>query len=410
MSGYPEVLSIREDFPILKRKIEGHPLVYLDNAATTQKPRQVIDTVRRFYEFHNANIHRGKHTLSEEASELYEDVKKKTASFINAKSWREIVFTRNATEAINLVAYSYGTEFLKEGDEILLTMMEHHANIVPWQMLQEKKGVKLRFINIDSNSLLRMEEFEEKLSERTKLVSVAHVSNVLGTVNPVREIAKMAHRVGALILVDAAQSAPHLPLNVREIDADFMVFSSHKMLEPTGIGVLYGKEEILEKMPPFLRGGDMIKRVKPYKSYFKEVPWKFEAGTPDICGTIGFGAAIDYLKKTGMEKIEAWDRHLVGMAYKLLSEIPALKIIGPEDRVGALSFLLGDLETERIALFLNSYGISIREGCHCAQPLHRSLGLWGTARASFYIYNTEEEVLKLRDALLELAKIEGISE
>lgn len=410
MSGYPDISSIREDFPILKRKIEGHPLVYLDNAATTQKPRQVIDTIRRFYEFHNANIHRGKHTLSEEASELYEKIKEKTANFINAGSWREIVFTRNATEAINLVAYSYGAEFLKEGDEILLTLMEHHANIVPWQMLQEKRGVRLRYINIDNDGLLRMEEFEEKLSERTKLVSVVHVSNVLGAVNPVRDIAEMAHRVGALVLIDAAQSAPHLPLNVREIDADFMVFSSHKMLGPTGIGVLYGKEEILDKMPPFLRGGDMISRVEPFRSYFKEIPWKFEAGTPDICGAIGFGAAIDYLEKIGMEKVEAWDRHLVGIAYKLLSEIPGLRIIGPEDRVGALSFLLGELDTERIASFLNSRGISIREGCHCAQPLHRSLGLWGTARASFYIYNTEEEVIRLRDALLELAKIEGIPE
>jgi len=410
MSGYPDVPSIREDFPILKRKIEGHPLVYLDNAATTQKPRQVIDTIRQFYEFHNANIHRGKHTLSEEASELYEKVKEKTANFINAGSWREIVFTRNATEAINLVAYSYGAEFLKEGDEILLTIMEHHANIVPWQMLKEKRGVRLRYINIDNDGLLRMKEFEEKLSERTKLVSVVHVSNVLGTVNPVKEIAEMAHRVGALVLIDAAQSAPHLPLNVREINADFMVFSSHKMLGPTGIGVLYGKEEILEKISPFLRGGDMISRVEPYRSYFKEIPWKFEAGTPDICGAIGFGAAIDYLEKIGMGKVKAWDKHLVGMAYELLSEIPGLRIIGPEDRVGALSFLLGEMDTERIALFLNSRGISIREGCHCAQLLHRSLGLWGTARASFYIYNTEEEVIRLRDALLELAKLEGISE
>lgn len=389
------VEQIRKDFPILNRLVNGKKLIYFDNAATTQKPRQVINAIKEFYEKYNANIHRSIHTLGEESTKLYEKAHKKVADFIKAKNWREIIFVRNSTEAINLVMYSWAINNLKTGDEIVLTIMEHHSNIVPWQYLQ-RKGVKLKFVDINENGTLKMGDFEKLVTDKTKLVAVTHVSNVLGTINPVKEIGKIAHDRGALLLVDGAQSIPRMKIDVRDIDADFYVFSGHKMLGPTGIGVLYAKAEILESMEPFLMGGGMIKSVYTDNFTWNELPWKFEAGTPNIAGAVGLSAAIDYINGVGVDNIFRHERRLTEYTLEAIREVENVKIFGPLDtknRTGVISFNYKGLHPHDVSMFLDQLaGIAIRSGHHCAQLLMRRLGLVATSRASYYIYNTIEEI------------------
>jgi len=398
--------KIRKDFPILKRKINGKPLVYLDNAATSQKPKVVIDALNNYYKKYNANVHRGIHKLSEEATQAYEETRKKVAKFINAKSEKEIIFTKNTTEAINLVMYSLGMQ-LKAGDEIISSVMEHHSNIVPWQFLQNF-GIKLKFVDINEDGTLKLEDYEKLITENTKLITVAHVSNVLGTINPVKEISKIARKNNALFLVDAAQSVPHIKVDVQEINCDFMAFSSHKMLGPTGVGVLYGKRELLEQMKPFLYGGDMIREVSLYETKYNEVPWKFEAGTPNIADVIAFGAAIDYLEKIGMKNIEKHEKELTKYALKKLSKIKNLEIYGPKNlnqRIGVISFNLKNIHPHDVASILDQEGIAIRSGHLCAQPLMKRLNIQAAARASFYLYNTKQEIDKLAYALLKVKRV-----
>ncbi len=390
-----DVELIREDFPILKRKFYGKQLIYFDNAATSQKPKQVIEAIKRYYEEQNANIHRGIYALSEEATQLYEESKRKVAKFINARRWDEIVYTRNTTESINLVAYSWGLKNLKKGDNIVLSIMEHHSNLVPWQFLSQEKNIELRFIDIDDEGTLRLDQVEKLIDEHTKLVSITHVSNVLGTINPVKEIGKIAHEKGALFLVDGAQSTPHMPVDVRDMDADFFAFSGHKMLAPMGIGVLYGKREILEKIGPFLGGGDMIKQCTLAGCSWNDLPWKFEAGTSNVEGAIGLSAAIDYLNSLGMESIREHEEQLTKYALEEMANIDNIKIYGPKDtkiRGGVISFNLGSIHPHDLASFLDAEGIAIRAGHHCAQPLMIRLGVSATARASFYIYNQKSEI------------------
>ncbi len=400
-----DVKKIRDDFPILKRKVNGKPLVYLDNAATSQKPKQVIDVMDEYYSEHNANIHRGVHRLSEESTQLFEDAHKKVSDFINA-DFEEVAFTKNCTEAINLVSYSYGLANLKKGDEIIISKMEHHSNFVPWQQIAKYTGATLRFADINENGEIMLNSLENMLSKRTKIVSIAHMSNVLGTINPVKKIADMVHEYEALLFVDAAQSVPHQPVDVRNVNCDFLAFSGHKMLGPTGIGALYGKKEILESMRPFLFGGDMIREVKFEDTLFNELPWKFEAGTPNIAGAIGFGAAVDYLSKIGMENVEAHGKELVRYAYKKLSGIDGLEIYGPDaDSRGALiAFNLQGIHPHDIAAMLDEDGIAIRGGFHCAMPLMETLGIKASARASFYLYNTKDEIDKLYESLIRTKK------
>lgn len=396
--------SIREDFPILGRKVNGKPLIYLDNAATSQKPRQVIDSIRDYYGNYNANVHRGIHRLSEEASEAYESSREKAARFINA-GFEETIFTKNATESLNLVAYSIGMQ-LGKGDEVVVSEMEHHSNFVPWQQICLKKGARLRFVKIDKEGRLDMDDLAGCLNRKTRIVSITHVSNVLGTINPVREIAKLAHDCGALFIVDAAQSAPHMPLDVRSIGCDFLAFSSHKMLGPTGIGVLYGKKELLDSMQPFIYGGDMIREVTFESTRFNELPWKFEAGTPNIAGGIGLGAAIGYLEKIGMENVFEHEKMLSEYALgRLLSE-EDIKVYGPKKgRAGVISFNLKGIHAHDVAAILDQEGIAIRGGHHCAMPLMSRLEASGTARASFYIYNTKQEIDAMASAL---EKVRGV--
>ncbi len=391
---------IREDFPILKRKVNGKPLVYLDNAATSQKPQQVIDALTEYYSMHNANIHRGVHRLSEEATQLFEDSHKTVSDFINA-DFEEVIFTKNCTESINLVAYSYGFANLKKGDEIIISKMEHHSNFVPWQQIAKFTGSTLKFADLDENGNIEIGKFQNLLSKKTKIVSVAHASNVLGTINPVREIAKIVHEHDAKFFIDAAQSVPHQPVDVRKLDCDFLAFSGHKMLGPTGIGALYGKKEILESMKPFLFGGDMIREVKFENTTFNDLPWKFEAGTPNIAGAVGLGVAIDYLKKIGMENIEQHGKELVKYAYNKLSGIDGLDIYGPDaDSRGALiAFNLQGIHPHDVSAMLDEDGIAIRGGFHCAMPLMETLGIKSSARASFYLYNTKEEIDLLAKSL-----------
>ena len=393
--------EVRDEFPILASKVHGKKLVYLDNAATTQKPIAVLNAMDQYYRESNANVHRGVHYLSEKSTELYEVARKKVARFINSKSYRQVIFTRNATEAMNLVAHTWGRVHIQEGDEILLTVTEHHSNLVPWQLLSQETGAKLRFIEVDDQGLLCLDQLPQLLGPRTKLVGITHVSNVLGTVNPIREVISQAHDVGAKVLVDAAQSAPHLPIDVRELDCDFMAFSGHKMCGPTGIGVLYGKRELLEEMPPFLGGGDMIRTVTLQESTWHDLPWKFEAGTPAIAEGIGLGAAVDYLSAIGMDLIFAHERELAYYAHQRLSEIEGLHIYGPPPQLkgGVVTFNLCDIHPHDIAAGLDSQGIAARAGHHCAQPLMEILGTKATARASFYFYNTLEEVDFLAEAL-----------
>ncbi len=395
-------LKVREDFPIFQRKIHGKPLIYLDNAATTQRPRPVIEALERFYTQMNANVHRAVHTLSHEASVAYENAHKKVAKLINARSWREIIFTRNATEALNLVMYGWGLWELEEGDEIVLTIMEHHSNLVPWMLLRERKGVVLKFADVDEQGRLKLDEFKRLLSPRTKLVGVIHASNVLGTINPLPEIVEAAHRVGARVVVDAAQSAPHLPLDVRALDCDFLAASGHKMLGPTGTGFLYGKRELLERMEPFLRGGDMISSVTLEGATWNELPWKFEAGTPSIADGIALGAAVDYLMDLGLENVYAHERRLLEYALERLLKLEGVVVYGPhdpEDRLGVISFNVEGVHPHDLASVLDEEGIAVRSGHHCAQPLMRRLRMDNTARASFYIYNTEDEVDRLIEGI-----------
>lgn len=406
------VEKIRQDFPILSRQIRGKPLVYLDNAATTQKPRSVIERLKWFYETTNANIHRGIHTLSEEATDLYESVREKAAVFINAPDHdpAQIIFTRNATEAINLIARAWGGDNLKAGDEILLTVMEHHSNLIPWYLIAKEKGAKTVFIDIDDEGHLRMEEFRKKLGPRTKIVAVTQVSNVLGTINPVKEIARLAHENGALILVDAAQSVPHMKVDVEDLDVDFLAFSAHKMLGPTGVGVLYARRSILEAMPPFLGGGEMINKVVLGEATWKELPWKYEAGTPNIADVIAFGAAIEYLESVGMDAIRQHEKELVSYGLRVLSKVEDIVIYGSrnsDERAGVLSFNLGNLHPHDVSQVLDRWGIAIRAGHHCAQPLMRRLDVPATARASLYLYNRPEELDTLVEALKEAEKFFG---
>ncbi|MGA2626595.1 MAG: cysteine desulfurase [Candidatus Bathyarchaeia archaeon] len=402
------VARIRDDFPILKRQVNDKPLVYFDNAATSQKPKVVIDAIDRYYREYNANIHRGIHKLAEEATLAYEEAREKVAKFVNAKRTEEIIFTRNATEAINLVAYSWGRANIRKGDKIVLTIMEHHSNIVPWQVLAEEKGAKVEFVKINERGELRQDEVHELIDEKTKIVCVTHASNVLGTINPVKEIGRVAHLYGAMFLIDAAQSVPHMTVDVNEIDCDFAAFSGHKMLGPTGIGVLYGKSEQLQNMPPFLGGGEMIREVHTTGASWKDLPYKFEAGTPDISGAIGLGAAVDYLSGIGMRNVHDYEKEITSYALERMKQVDGVVIYGPMDvthRVGVVSFNLGDIHPHDLASILDEEGIAIRSGHHCAQPLMEFLGLPATSRASFYIYNTKEEVDVFVNALEKARKL-----
>jgi cysteine desulfurase/selenocysteine lyase len=390
--------KVRADFPILNQEVNGKPLTYLDNAATSQKPLQVINKLRDYYEQYNANVHRGAHTLSAKATDAYEATRDKVAKFINAASRQEIVYTRNASEAINLVAYSWGMSNLQPGDEIILSVMEHHSNIVPWQLVAQKTGAVLKFVELTSEETFDLEQFKTLLSDKTKLVSTVHVSNTLGCINPVQEICALAHEYGAKVLIDACQSVPHMPVDVQQIDCDWLVASGHKMCAPTGIGFLYGKLKVLESMPPFFGGGEMIAEVFLDHSTYAELPHKFEAGTPAIGEAIALGAAIDYLTNIGMDKIHAYEAELTAYLFEQLLQIPEIRIYGPkpdakgEGRAALAAFTSGEVHANDLSTLLDQEGVAIRSGHHCTQPLHRFLGLPGTARASLSFYNTREEI------------------
>lgn len=401
--------KIKGDFPILKKKINGKRMVYLDSAATSQKPKQVIKGVEKYYENYNANVHRGIYKIAAEATEEYEKARKKVANFINAKSENEIIFVRGTTEGINLVKFAWAERLMAE-DEIICTVMEHHSNLVPWILLK-KKGIDVKFIEINEDGTLKMDEFKKLITPKTKLIAISHVSNVLGTINPVKQIAKIAHENGARILVDAAQSVPHMPVDVQDIDCDFLAFSGHKMLAPTGIGVLYVKEDVYREMDPFMSGGEMIKEVFLTNATWKNPPHKYEAGTPDISGAIALGHAIDYLEKIGMKKIREHEKVLTKYALQKLSKVPGIKIYGPGDeekRGGVISFNLGDIHAHDLATILDEQGVAIRSGHHCTMPLHSKLGVNATARASFYIYNDKGDVNKLVEALHNARKVFGL--
>ncbi|MBP7861871.1 cysteine desulfurase [bacterium] len=400
--------QVRADFPILDRKIEGKPLIYLDNAATSQKPLQVINALKNYYENYNSNIHRGLHTMSEEATLAYEGARERIARFIDAASEREIIFTRNATEAINIVVESWGKHNIQAGDEIVITAMEHHSNFVPWQKLAEDKGAKLVYIELAEDGNLDYQMAERLITNRTKIVAVTQMSNVMGTVVDLQKLGSLAHLNGAKFLVDGAQGVPHLPTSVREIDCDFLVFSLHKMLGPTGVGVLYGKEELLDLMPPMLYGGDMISSVTREKTTVNELPWKFEAGTPNIADVIASGVAIDYLLALGMENVRAHELDLTRHAMDLMLKLPSIKIYGPQNpelKGGVISFNYEGVHPHDMGQILNESGIAIRAGHHCCQPLMKTLGVMGTARASFYIYNTKEEIDFFVEALIKAEKV-----
>ncbi len=406
--------KIREDFPILKRKINNYPLIYFDNAATSQKPKQVIDAIKNFYENHNANVHRAVHTLSQEASELYEEAHEEVANFINANSMEEIVFVRGTTEAINLVAYAWGLRNLRKDDEVIVSLMEHHSNIVPWEILSKLTGFNVKYIEVNDDGTLNYEAFENIMSNKTKIVCISQVSNFSGVINDVKRVARVAHEHGALTVIDGAQSVPHLPINVKDLDVDFFAFSGHKMLGPTGIGALYGKREILEKMEPFQGGGEMIREVsfnqvtKRCSIIWNDLPWKFEAGTPDICGGVGLMEAVKYLRRLGMENVKAHECMLTEYATRRMQECQKVKIYGPKDasvKCGIIPFNVEGLSSHDIALFLDNYGITIRSGFHCAQPLHEIFRLKSSARASFYIYNTREEVDRFIQVLKEIERV-----
>ena len=401
-----DVYSIRQQFPVLNREVKGKPLIYLDNAATSQKPQAVIDALVNYYSSYNANIHRGIHTLAEEATLAFEDTRDAVQQFINAESREQIVFTRGTTEGINLVAYTWGRQNINAGDEIIISTMEHHSNIVPWQILCEEKGAILKVIPISDEGELLLSEYEKLLSTKTKLVSIVHVSNSLGTINPVKQIIDAAHKAGAIVLVDGAQSAVHLDIDVQEMDCDFFVFSSHKLYGPTGVGVLYGKKHLLESMPPFHGGGEMIKEVTFEKTTYNELPYKYEAGTPNIADTIAFKTALDFIHKTGKEKIRRHEKELLAYATAQLEQIPGLKIIGKaREKVSLVSFVIDKLHPQDIGILLDNNGIAVRTGHHCTQPLMNRFGITGTVRASFAVYNTKEEIDELVSGLQKAIKM-----
>ncbi|MCF6462536.1 cysteine desulfurase [Clostridium sp. Cult1] len=387
--------EIKNDFPIFNQKIHGNRLVYLDNGATTQKPLQVIKAMDEYNNLSHGNPHRGAHKLSISATEAYDLAKKKVKKFINAKYIDEIIFTKNTTESLNLIAYSYGKEFINEGDEVVLSISEHHSNILPWQRIAKEKKAILKYMYLNEESRLTLDEIKNKITTKTKIVSIAHMSNALGTIYPIEEIINYAHKMGAVVVVDGAQSTPHMKVDVQKIDADFFVFSAHKMLGPMGIGVLYGKKELLEKMPPFMMGGDMIEYVYEQEATFAPLPYKFEAGTQNVEGAVGLKAAIEYLEKIGIDKIEAHEKILTEYALDKMLRLPYINIQGPKDlnmRGGIISFTIDNIHPHDIATILDSYGVAIRAGHHCAQPLMRYLGIPATSRVSFYIYNTKEDI------------------
>jgi cysteine desulfurase/selenocysteine lyase len=400
--------ALRNDFPIFKKKINGKELVYLDNASTTQKPYSVIDSITDFYTNYNSNIHRAVYQLAEEATELYEQSREKIANFINVRP-EEIVFTRNTTESINLIAHSWARSNLKKDDGIVITELEHHSNIVPWQILCQEIGTRLEYVGIDENGFLDLEHMKKLISsKKVKLVSLSHMSNVLGTIVPIEGIIKVAHEHGIPVIVDGAQSVPHMPVNVKNMDCDFLVFSAHKMLGPTGVGVLYAKKEFLEKMRPFMGGGDMIKEVFKFHTNYNDVPYKFEAGTPNIADVVGFGAAIDYLEKIGMENIRKHEISLTDYALESILSLKYVTVYGPRDtkyRGGVMSFNIADIHPHDLATIMNDHGIAIRSGHHCAQVLMQRLDVPATSRASFYIYNTKEEIDKFVNAIKEAGRI-----
>jgi len=402
------IASVREQFPILHQEINGHPLVYLDNAATSQKPQVVIDAIKRYYEWENSNVHRGVHKLGSRATDAYEGAREKVARFINAESSEQIIFTRGTTTALNLVASSYARSVCGPGDEIVLTEMEHHSNLIPWQQAAIAVGATLKYIPLQPDGTIRVEDVEALVTERTKVVAIAYVSNVMGVVHPVKQMAEIAHRHGAVIVVDGAQSTPHMKVDVQDLDCDFYALSGHKMCAPTGIGALYGKKALLESMEPIEFGGEMINDVGLYESNWKELPWKFEGGTPIIAGAVGLGAAIDFLEEIGMDAIEQHESQLAAYAMNRLSEIEGISIYGPRERkVGLVTFNLGDVHPHDVATVLDAQGIAIRAGHHCCQPLMRWLKVSSTARASFYLYNTEEDVDRLVSALIQTKEYFG---
>jgi cysteine desulfurase, sufS subfamily len=398
--------DFRPDFPLLSREVHGRPLVYLDNAATTQKPRAVLEAMDRLYTTCNANVHRGIHTLSQEATALHEAARERVRAFLNARSTAEIIFTRGTTESLNLVASSFAEAFLHEGDEVILTVMEHHSDIVPWQLARDRRGFTLRVVPMDDEGRLDLEAYAALLNERTRLVCCCHVSNVLGTVNPVREMARMAHDAGAYFLVDGAQSVPHFPVDVQELDCDFLAFSAHKLYGPTGVGVLYGKEELLERMPPYQGGGEMIARVTFEKTTFERLPFKFEAGTPDYVGTHGLAAAIDYVVGIGLDRIAAYEDQLTRHAMARMREIEGMRFFGTvEGKTSVVSFNVGQIHPMDLGTLLDHLGFAIRTGHHCAQPLMARCGVEGMARVSFALYNTVEEIDRFVEALQRVVRM-----
>ena len=403
---------VRGDFPLLARTVHGKPLVYLDSAATSQKPRVVLEALQRYYEEYNANVHRGLYRIAERATLAYEEARAKVAAFIGAPP-EELIFTRGTTEAINLVAYSYGDAFVRPGDEILVTEMEHHSNLVPWQLLAQRRGARLRFVRVrPEDGTLDLDSLDRCLTERTRVVAVTHQSNVVGTINPVRDIAERAHAVGAVVLVDGAQSVPHMPVRVQDLGCDFLAFSGHKMCGPTGIGALWGRRELLEAMPPFHGGGEMIERVELETSTYKDPPHRFEAGTPNIADAIALGVAVDYLQAVGMDAVRAHEKALVRYALAQLAEVKGLRLYGPRDpelRGGAVAFSLEGVHPHDVAQVLDGEGVCVRAGHHCAQPLHRALGVAATARASVYLYNTPEDIDALVRGLERVRAFFGLS-
>lgn len=398
--------DFRPDFPLLSREVHGRPLVYLDNAATTQKPRAVLEAMDRLYTTCNANVHRGIHTLSQEATALHEAARERVRAFLNARSTAEIIFTRGTTESLNLVASSFAEAFLHEGDEVILTVMEHHSDIVPWQLARDRRGFTLRVVPMDDEGRLDLEAYAALLNERTRLVCCCHVSNVLGTVNPVREMARMAHDAGAYFLVDGAQSVPHFPVDVQELDCDFLAFSAHKLYGPTGVGVLYGKEELLERMPPYQGGGEMIARVTFEKTTFERLPFKFEAGTPDYVGTHGLAASIDYVASIGLDRIAAYEDQLTRHAMARMREIEDMQFFGTvEGKTSVVSFNVGQIHPMDLGTLLDHLGFAIRTGHHCAQPLMARCGVEGMARVSFALYNTVEEIDRFVEALQRVVRM-----
>src|SRR5690625_3440529 len=392
--------KIREQFPILNQEVNGHPLVYLDSAATSQKPQSVIDSLTEYYSEYNSNVHRGVHTLGTKATEAYEGARETVKQFINANSIKEVIFVRGTTTAINTVAHSYGRANVSEGDEIVITPMEHHSNIIPWQQVAKATGATLKYIPMQEDGTLSIDDVKATVTNKTKIVAIAHVSNVLGTINPIKEIAKIAHDNGAVIVVDGAQSAPHLQVDVQNLDCDFYTFSGHKMCGPTGIGVLYGKEELLDKMEPVEFGGEMIDFVEKYDSTWKELPWKFEGGTPIIAGAVGLGAAIDFLSDVGMENILLHEEKLANYALERLNDIDGLTVYGPTTRAALVTFNLDDVHPHDVSTVLDTEGIAIRAGHHCAQVLMKHLDVSVTARASMYVYNTEDDIDRLAEEIV----------